>query len=152
MAILIDIADAVADEINSRAWGIDAFMAIRQNIPRASRVDMGSLHVTVVPKSYKRQRVTRDRYSANVECFIGIQKGLKGDTNGETDDLVSLGESITDYFQRGVQLATIPSATCVNSEFGDGENTPWMAVKTDSESLLYTGIILVEFQLVRATA
>ena len=152
MAILIDIADAVAAELNSRAWGCDAFMAIRQNIPRANRVDMGNLHVTVVPKSYKRQRVTRDRYSANVECFIGIQKGLRGDTNGETDDLVSLGESIADYFQRGVQLDAIPSPTCVNSEFGDGENTPWRAVKTDSESLLYTGIILVEFELVRAMA
>ena len=149
MAVLLDIADAVATELNSRAWNDEVFTAVRQNIPRANRSDMGNLHVTVVPKSYKRDTVARNRYAANIECFIGLQKGLKGDTNGETDHLVSLGELIADYFSKGRQLVAYASATSVNSEFGDGENTPWMAVKTDAENLLYTGIVLVEFELIR---
>jgi hypothetical protein len=148
MSVLIDIADAVVSELNSRNWNTDSFSAIRQNIPRANRADMANLHVTVVPKTYKRQRVTRDRYSANIECFIGIQKGLKGDTNGETDDLVSLGELIADYFHNGIHLAAYPSATCVDSQFGDTADNPWLAVKADTESLLYTGIILVQFELI----
>ena len=110
---------------------------------------MANLHVTVVPKSIKRETVVRNRYYENVECYIGLEKGLNGDSNGETDPLISLGESIADYFSKGRQLIGYAGATCVNSEFGDGDGTPWMSIKTDSEQLLYTGIALVEFQLLR---
>lgn len=144
-SVLADIADAVVEELNSQAWS-QTFRAVRKNIPRHKREEMSNLHVTVSPKSMSTTPVTRSNFYRNIEVYVGIEKGLAGDTNGESDDLISLGEEIADYFANGRSLATYDGAPCVSSVFGNGDGSPWMDIKKDNEDLLYRGVVVLEFQ------
>lgn len=151
MSFLTDIADAVADELNSRTWSL-RFEAKKQNVPRHRRDEMKDLHVTVSPKSRTSSPSTRGQTYQNIEIYIGIEKGLNGDRDEESNPLIDLGEEIATYFENGRSLASYPNAPCVSSTFGSGDGSPWMNVQVDSEALLYRGVVVVEFQALRTVS
>ena len=151
---LTDIADAVAAELISpvgTTWSIP-FSPVRLNVPRSKREQMSNLLVTVVPKSRVRTRFNRQRVAILVETYIGVEMGLTGDTNAESDPLIALGQQISDYFAEGRQLAsfTATPATCVSNAFGNGIDSPWFSLKMANEALTYTGIITLGFQFFRS--
>ena len=149
MSTLTEIAEAVKTQLNSITWS-PTFTATRMNIPRHSRDSLSTLQVTVTPKSRTVTQVTRGKVFENVEIYIGIEKGLDGDTNTESDALIDLGEDIARYFENGRSLTTFAGAPCVGVTFGNGDGSPWMSVKDQNETLVYTGVIVLEFQALRA--
>lgn len=120
------------------------------NVPRGKREEMSNLHVIVRPRSMKRTPVNRSKFYINIIVEIGIQKGLAGVTNSESDPLIELGESIADYFMNGRPLATFPGCYAVASEFGSGDWSPWMGVHSEGEASLYTGMVVAEFQMLES--
>ncbi len=148
MSTLTDIADAVTAELNAETWS-QSFTAVRMNVPRHKRDEMQNMLVTVAPKSRTTTRATRGQSYKNIEVFVGIEKGLtlESDLNTESDPLIQLGEDIAEYFENGRSLATYPGAPCVSVKFGSGDEAPWLNAKEENEYVLYSGIIVLEFQL-----
>lgn len=148
-AVLTDIADAVRDELNSssRTWS-QAFVAVRQNIPRVSRENLTKLSVIVAPKSRLSTPFMRTKSRNEYEIAIGVQKALSSDANEQSDPLVALCESIAEYFDNGLTLANY-AAACTSAVYGAGDESPWMAVTDSEQMLLFTGVIVLTFLVVR---
>lgn len=151
MSVLTDISDAVADELNSQTWLLD-FQAKRMNVPRIKREEASNLHVTVSPKSRSLKAFNRSRVLETIEVYIGIQQGLAGDQNSQSDPLISLGEMIDEYFLYGRKLASYSGATCTMSTFGSGQDSPFMSTKDEDGLLMYTGVVTLAFQLMRTAS
>jgi hypothetical protein len=147
-AILLQVADAVVSELNSQVWS-QTFTAVRQNVPRIARESATNLSVIVTPTSRETAQFSRSAVSGLHKISVGIQKGLTGDTNAETDALVTLGEELAEYFDDGRKLATLSSAVCVQTEFGAGAESQWLSLQDQERFLLYTGVVVLTFRVFR---
>lgn len=76
------------------------FTATRGYAPIFDLKDMGTLHVTVVPKTIASELVTRGKQSEeSYEIFIAVQKRITLATNSTIDALARLTEEIKEYFE-----------------------------------------------------
>lgn len=144
---MIEIADAVKDELNAQAW-TQSFLAERMNIVRLKAEEAERLHVTVTPQSRTSSAITRTQREYTIVVYVGIQTSLGGTQNEESDPLIALGEEIDAYFANGRRLGTYPAAACVQSAFGAGDDSPWMAVRDENELMIYKGVVQLTFVLV----
>lgn len=144
-ALLTGLADAIVADLNAVTW-TPTFTAVRKNVPTAKREDMASLQVSVTPHSKSGTAITRSKQQYSIECYVLLQKGLTTDTNAETDPLILLGESIAARYAQG-KVLTIGSlsVTCVGAVFGADEDTSFLSVARQQESLEYFGAILLRF-------
>ena len=77
MALVIDIADAVAALLNGEdADFSQAFTAQRKVRPSFELADLAELRVTVVPKAVETSAATRGLSQYDVQVDVGIQKKL----------------------------------------------------------------------------
>jgi len=146
---LIDICDAVVEEINANAatWS-QSFRAIRMNVPQVKREEIENLHVIVSPKSIKKTRVTRAAIQKSLDVYVYIQKGLKGSTNNESDSLIAFGEEVSDYFSNGRSLSIYAGAPCVAAEFGD--STPFFDKTAANDAQAYAGVVFLSFEVLES--
>jgi hypothetical protein len=75
MSLVIDIADALADALNGKAFSME-FEAARDYRPVLELQDMKTLHVSVVPKGVVMAPADRSRVQHDVEVDVLVQKKL----------------------------------------------------------------------------
>ena len=112
MALLIDIADAVAAELNNAELSLE-FTAEVNLKPEFELKDLKELKITVVPKSLKFSGATRLESGKEVLIDIGVQK--KTANPEQLAALLQLVEEIAGIFDRK-RLTEYQKAVCVGIE------------------------------------
>jgi hypothetical protein len=112
MPLLIDIADAVAAELNAAELSLE-FTAEVNLKPEFELKDLKELKVTVVPKSLKFSGATRQESAKEVQIDVGVQK--KTADSEQLAALLQLVEEIAGIFDRK-RLAGYQKAVCIGIE------------------------------------
>ena len=119
MSLVIDIADAVAAELNAAPPDTfsQAVTAARMVLPEFDLEDLAELKVTVVPKAVEITGAARSGSQYEIAVDVGVQKKLGQDLDTEVAALATLVEEISDYLCRR-QLAQTPWAawTAIRNE------------------------------------
>lgn len=139
MALILDIADAVAAELNASDFSMP-FTAERTYVPRFDLEQMDVLRVTVVPRSVEVGIESRARHRHDYRVDVGVQRKFEAEQATELDPLMELVEEMADHF-RGLVLDTEPEATCV-----EVANGPIYAQEHMREGRLFTSILTLTFR------
>ncbi len=102
MSLVIDIADAVAAELNAAAEETfsQAFTAERKVLPAHELADLAELKVTIVPKGVEISGSTRSVCQYDISVDIGVQKKLGKDLDSEVAALGTLVDELADYLRK----------------------------------------------------
>ncbi len=114
MALVIDIADAVAAELAGGTFS-EEFTPQRQVLPDFELADLAGLKVTVVPKGVETAGASRSLCQSDVQIDVGVQKKVGTDLDGEVAALCGLVEEIADFLKRR-PLAEATTAAWVSAE------------------------------------
>lgn len=118
MAEILDIADAVVTALNADEFQetlTEEFTAERLFLPDFKLEDMGTLHVTVVPKSITEEISSRSSADYHYQIDIGVQKRFSSIGKTEIDPLVDLVEQIAALFKLAT-LAGYPDVAWIKTE------------------------------------
>ena len=145
MSMVIDIANAVAAEINAAGPGTfsEDFAAVRKVLPAYELPDLVALKVSVVPKRVEISGSTRSASQYDIAVDIGVQKKLGKDIDTEVAALGTLVDEIADYLRRR-PLAAIPGAAWVNTV-----NEPIYAPEHLAEQRVFTSVLTVTYRAMR---
>lgn len=138
MALLIDIADAVAAELNNAELSQE-FTAEVNLKPEFELKDLKELKVTVVPKSLKFSGATRQELAKEVQIDIGVQKKTADPEQLAT--LLQLVEEIAGVFDRK-RLTQYPKAVCVGIE-----NEPVYDPEHLRQLRQFTSVVTLKFRV-----
>ena len=139
MALVMDIADAVATELGTGAFS-QAIAPQRMVLPEFGLEDMADLRVTVVPKAVEVTGSTRSVCQHDVQIDIGIQKKLGKDLDAEVPVLCELVDEIAAFLKRRPLQAT-PHAVWVRSA-----NEPIYAPEHLAEQRVFTSVLTVTYR------
>jgi hypothetical protein len=142
MGLAIDIADAVAAELNSAPAGTfpPAFTAVRRVLPAFDLADLADLKVSVVPK---RIEITGSASQYEIAVNIGVQKKLGKDLDSEVQALGTLVDRIADYLRRR-PLGQAPFAAWAGIAID-----PVYAPEHLAEQRVFTSVLTVSYRAVR---
>ncbi len=145
MSLVIDIADAVAAELNAAPPGTfePAFTAVRRVLPEFELADLAELKVTVVPKRVEITGATRAASQYEIAVDIGIQRKCGKDLDTEVATLGALVDQIADYLRRR-PLSTAPFAAWVSLV-----NEPVYAPEHLAEQRVFTSVLTLTFRALR---
>ena len=144
MALVIDIADAVAAELNAAPAGTfdPAFTAVRRVLPEFELSDLAELKVTVVPKAVEISGSTRSVGQLDFQIDIGVQKKLGKDLDTEVAGLCGLVDGIAGYLRRRA-LAAAPHAVWVRTR-----NDPVYSPEHLADQRAFTSVLTVTYRSV----
>lgn len=140
MAAIIDIAEAVKEELNGGTFS-QSFTAQRHYQPTFELKDMKTLHVTVVPKDIEMQLATRNTSQHDCRIDVAIQKKLQSADLAEIDELMGLVEEIINFMSRR-KLASAPSALWIKTV-----NEPIYATEHLEQFRQFTSILTLTYRL-----
>jgi hypothetical protein len=148
MSLAIDIAAAVAAEINAAPGGTfsQPFAAVRKVLPVYELAELAELKVTVVPKGIEISGSTRSVSQYDIAIDIGIQQKLSAnntDIDAEVEALGTLVDEIADYLRRR-QLTTAPFAAWMRIE-----NDPIYVPEHLSEQRVFTSVLTVTYRAMK---
>ena len=138
MSLLIDIADAVAAELNAAELS-QTFTAKVNLKPEFELKDLKNLKVTVVPKSLKFSGAVRQESAKEVQIDIGVQK--KTADPDQLAALLQLVEEIAEIFDRK-RLTGYPKAVCIGIE-----NDPVYDPEHLRQYRQFTSVITLKFRV-----
>ena len=142
MSLVIDIADAVTDELNAGSFG-QPFLAERLYRPEFDLAEFKTLRVTVVPKGLSTSGLSRGQDQFDVSVDVAVQKKLQTEDAGEIDPLMTLVEEIADTF-RSRRLSSAPAAVWVKTE-----NVPIYSPDHLETKKLFTSVLTLTFRVGR---
>lgn len=142
MAVITDIADAVAAEINAGSFS-QPLTAVREYLPVFELADMQSLRVTVVPKSVTTLPGGRAHNQHDFAIDVAVQKKLDTADNSEIDELMTLVDELADHL-RFKRLTDYPNAVWLKTE-----NQPVYAQEHLQELRQFTSILTFTFRVMR---
>lgn len=142
MAVITDIADAVAAEINAGSFS-QSVSATREYLPAFELADMQQLRVTVVPKSLTTLPGGRAHNQHDFAIDVAVQKKLDTADNSEIDDLMTLVDELADHL-RFKRLTDYPNAVWLKTE-----NQPVYAQEHLQELRQFTSILTFTFRVMR---
>lgn len=142
MAVITDIADAVAAEINAGSFS-QPVSATREYLPAFELADMQMLRVTVVPKSVTTLPGGRAHNQYDYAIDVAVQKKLDAADNTEIDELMTLVDELADHL-RFKRLTDYPNAAWLKTE-----NQPVYAQEHLQELRQFTSILTFTFRLMR---
>ena len=144
MARIIDIADAIAAELNAAPAGTfaPAFTAARRVLPAFELAELAELRVTVVPKSVEISGAMRSACLIDCQIDIGVQQKLGKDMDTEVAALCGLVEQIAAYLRRRT-LAGAPHAAWVRSQ-----NDPVYAPDHLAQQRTFTSVLTLTYRSV----
>ena len=147
MSLAIDIADALAAELNAAETETfsESFTAMRKVLPATDLESLSELAVTVVPKAIEMEAATRAGSQYDVSVDIGIQKKLSGaeDIDPEVIALATLVDEIADYL-RQQPLAAAPYANWVATA-----NEPIYAPEHLAELRVFTSVLTLTYRAMK---
>jgi len=113
MAAIIDFADAIVTALNGQDFSQE-FTAVRRYRPEYDLADMGTLHVTVVPKSSEAALETRAQSAFHDDIDIAVQQRAENPNDSTTlDALMTLVQEIGDFCRRRTFTGGGIDATCL---------------------------------------
>lgn len=142
MAVITDIADAVAAEINAGSFS-QPVSATREYLPAFELADMQTLRVTVVPKSVTTLPGGRAHNQYDYAIDVAVQKKLDAADNTEIDELMTLVDELADHL-RFKRLTDYPNAAWLKTE-----NQPVYAQEHLQELRQFTSILTFTFRVMR---
>ena len=142
MAVITDIADAVAAEINAGSFS-QLVSAARDYLPAFELADMQTLRVTVVPKSVTTLPGGRAHNQYDYAIDVAVQKKLDAADNTEIDELMTLVDELADHL-RFKRLTDYPNAAWLKTE-----NQPVYAQEHLQELRQFTSILTFTFRVMR---
>jgi hypothetical protein len=142
MALVIDIADAVASDLNAAPVGTfdPGFTAVRRVLPEFELAELAALTVSVVPKAVEINGATRMASQFDCVIDIGVQKKLGKALDAEVAVLCSLVEAIATYLRRR-PLAGAPHAVWMRTL-----NDPIYAPEHLAETRTFTSVLSVTYR------
>ncbi|MBI1373632.1 MAG: hypothetical protein GC159_12960 [Phycisphaera sp.] len=147
MSLVIDIADAVAAELNaapgSPATFSQAFTAQRQVLPIFELADLAALKVTVVPRSVQITGSTRAASQYEIAIDVGVQKRVGKQVDDDVETLSTLVDEIADYLRRR-QLSQATYAAWISID-----NEPVYAPEHLAEQRVFTSVLTVTYRALR---
>ena len=138
MALLIDIADAVAAELNNTELSQE-FTAKVNLKPEFELKELKNLKVTVVPKSLKFSGAVRQESAKEMQIDIGVQK--KTADPDQLAALLQLVEEIAGLFDRK-RLTGFPKTVCIGIE-----NDPVYDPEHLRQYRQFTSVITLKFRV-----
>jgi len=138
MITIADIAEAVKDDLNVETFSED-FAAVRSYQPTYELADMGTLHVTVVPKAIAETPGTRHSSHFNYDIDIGVQKKIAATT--DIDGLITLVREIAAFLARH-RLVAQPEALWVGTI-----NEPIFAPDHLEQMRQFTSVLTVTYRV-----
>ena len=141
MATIIDIADSVVAEINATTFS-QPVTAARHYAPQFEIGQMGTLHVSVVPKGLASKSLDRSRDTFEYVIDVAVQQ-MVDQANPPLDVLMGLVEEIADHF-RAAALASFPNARCT-----EVKNEPAYSPEHLTELGQFTSVLTLAFKVWR---
>jgi hypothetical protein len=142
VAVITDIAEAVAAEINAGSFS-QPVDAKREYLPHFDLEDMQTLRVTVVPKSVTTLPGGRGHNQHDYAIDVAVQKKLETADNAEIDALMTLVDEVGDHF-RFKRLSSFPNAMWLKTE-----NQPVYAQEHLQEMRQFTSVLTLTFRVMR---
>jgi len=142
VAVIIDIAEAVKNELNAGEFSQE-FEAARAYRPVFELPEMKTLHVTVVPKGVEMEGAARSLVQHDYQVDVAVQKKFEKDEPTELDPLMTLVEEIIDFF-RLRRLKTVENAICVKAS-----NEPVYSQEHMEQFRQFTSVITLTFRVLR---
>jgi len=142
MSTIIDIANAVAAELNGGAFS-RPIQAVRHYKPSFDLAEMKDLHVSVVPRGMELSGASRSLAQTDVQIDIAVQQKLATGDAAEIDALMRLVEEIADFF-RTRRLSACPGAAWVRTE-----NVPIYSPEHLEQLRQFTSVVTVTFRVLR---
>lgn len=96
-ALLIDLTDAVVDELNDHSFSMD-LIAERTYLPQFELKQFSELRVSVVPREQRTERLTRESCSEICGIDVGVQMRFAKQDAICIDPLMSLVDEILNHF------------------------------------------------------
>jgi len=147
MKLTIDIADAVAAELNAAEPGTfsEEFDAQRRVLPKFELSDLKDLKVSVVPKGVEIENATRDARRCDISVDIGVQQKVGKDVDTEVTRLCGLVEQIADYLAaRGLSAAGMSGVALVSFV-----NDPVYSTEHLADDLVFTSVLTVTYRALK---
>ena len=141
MATIIDIAEAVKDELNGGTFS-QTFTAERHYQPVFELKDMKTLHVTVVPKDIEMQLATRNSSQHDCRIDVAVQKKLEISDLAEIDEMMGLVEEVITFLSRR-KLASVPNALWIKTA-----NEPIYATEHMEQFRQFTSILTLTYRII----
>lgn len=142
MSTVIDIADAVVARLNAGSFS-QQFTAERKYQPVFGLPDLGTLRVSVVPRSVSIEGGTRTASFFDCAIDVGVQKKVNPDQPAEVDGLMDLVEEIADHL-RMQRLAEAPEAAWLSIA-----NEPVFAPEHLDQERTFTSVLTVRYRVRR---
>ena len=144
MALIIDIADAVAAELNAAPAGsfTPAFTAVRRVLPAFELSELSELRVSVVPKGVDISGAMRSACLIDCQVDIGVQQKLGGDLDAGVATLCGLVEQIAAYLRRR-PLTGAPHTAWVRAQ-----NDPVYAPDHLAQQRTFTSVLTLTYRSV----
>lgn len=142
MSLIVDIADAVAAELNAAPAGTfdPAFTAMRRVLPEFELSDLAELKVTVVPKAIEISASSRSGGQSDFQIDIGVQKKLGKDLDTEVATLCELVDTIASYLRRRT-ISGAPTVAWVRTR-----NDPIYAPEHLAEQRVFTSVLSLTYR------
>ena len=147
MKLTIDIADAVAAELNAAELGTfsEEFTAQRRVLPKFELTDLKDLKVSVVPKGIEIEGATRSAQRCDISVDIGIQQKVGKDVDAEVERLCELVEQIAGYLAgRGLSAAGMSGVAFLSIA-----NEPIYSTEHLADDLVFTSVLTVTYRTLR---
>lgn len=141
MATIIDIAESVVAEINATTFS-QPVTAARHYAPQFEIGEMGTLHVSVVPKGLASKSLDRSRDTFEFVIDVAVQQKVD-QANAPLDVLMGIVEEIADHF-RAAALASFPNARCT-----EVKNEPVYSPEHFTELGQFTSVLTLTFKVWR---
>ena len=141
--LVIDVADAVAAEINVSQLAISGLSAQRHYRPQFELVELKSTRISVVPKSIVITGLARASNQHDCSVDIAVQKKLSSLDPSEIDPLMLLVQDLSDLL-RLTRLSAMPTALWVKTE-----NAPIYALEHLENQRVFTALLTVTYRVMR---
>jgi len=147
MKLTIDIADAVAAELNAAEPGTfgEDFTAQRRVLPKFELADLANLKVSVVPKGIEIENASREDRRCDISVDIGVQQKVGKDVDAEVERLCELVEQIADYLASRGLLASGMSGVA----FLSIANEPVYSTEHLADDLVFTSVLTVTYRTLK---
>jgi hypothetical protein len=141
MSVIVQLADAVAAELNAAAF-TPTFTAERRVLPVYELSELSGLRVTVVPKAVEITGATRAASQHDLTIDIGVQQRVPPDADIDTFVLLlgGLVDAIADHLRRR-ELVQLPGVSWVSTT-----NDPVYAPEHLSERRVFTSVLTVTYR------
>ena len=147
MKLTIDIADAVASELNAAEPGTfsEDVAAQRRVLPKFELADLAALKVSVVPKGIEFEHASRDARRCDISVDIGVQQKIGKEIDSEVERLCTLVEQIADYLAARGLLASGMSGV----RFLSIANEPIYSTEHLADDLVFTSVLTVTYRTLK---